>query len=247
MIGICKHPMFGGIFVDIKKPVRMSLSAQVLSEIEKLIKNGVWKVGEKIPAEPELVEQFGVSRNTLREAIQSLIHAGILEAKQGDGTYILTNSRLDAIIAKKLKSTDIIEILEVRSLIEKELAKKACQKASQEQIEELFKCLDRRNQVYEDQSEAVKVDMEFHLYIANIAGNTLLYDLYKSMYGHISNLIGIYFQETNYHKQDELHNGLYEAIKNRDEEKAIYVISTLIEMEEKILAGKSAGTEALRI
>ena len=56
--------------------------------MERAIASGVWTVGEKIPPEPELMAHFGVSRNTLREAIQALIHGGVLQARQGDGTYI---------------------------------------------------------------------------------------------------------------------------------------------------------------
>ena len=224
--------------MKINKPVRMSLSAQVVNEIERHIKEGVWKVGDKIPAEPELVEQFGVSRNTLREAIQALIHAGMLEAKQGDGTYIVSNDRLSAIISKKMNNADIIEILEVRNLIEKEVARKACLKASEEQINELSRYFELRNRAYEDWQDAIKADMDFHLYIAEIAGNKLLSDLYKSMYFNLSTLIEVYFQETKYHKQDELHRGLFEAIKARDAEGAAEVIAKLIELEMTVLVGK---------
>jgi len=224
--------------MKINKPVRMSLSAQVVNEIERHIKEGVWKVGDKIPAEPELVEQFGVSRNTLREAIQALIHAGMLEAKQGDGTYIVSNDRLSAIISKKMNNADIIEILEVRNLIEKEVARKACLKASEEQINELSRYFELRNRAYEDWQDAIKADMDFHLYIAEIAGNKLLSDLYKSMYFNLSTLIEVYFQETKYHKQDELHRGLFEAIKARDAEGAAEVIVKLIELEMTVLVGK---------
>ena len=63
------------------KPVRMSLTRQVLSVMESYLQEGHWAVGDRIPPEPELAKAFSVSHNTVREALQSLIHAGILEAR----------------------------------------------------------------------------------------------------------------------------------------------------------------------
>lgn len=59
-----------------------------------MIEHGQWKVGEKIPAEPELMEMFEVSRNTLREGTQSLVHVCLLETRQGVGTTVKANSNL---------------------------------------------------------------------------------------------------------------------------------------------------------
>lgn len=66
--------------MEINKPIRISLPKQISIEIEKAIKKGTFKIGEKIPSEPDLVKTFEVSRNTIREAIQSLIQAGVLTA-----------------------------------------------------------------------------------------------------------------------------------------------------------------------
>ena len=63
--------------MEINKPIRISLPKQISIEIEKAIKKGAFKIGEKIPSEPDLVKTFEVSRNTIREAIQSLIQAGV--------------------------------------------------------------------------------------------------------------------------------------------------------------------------
>ena len=58
--------------------------------IRQNIKNDIWKVDEKIPTEPELVQGLGVSRNTIREAIKILEYLGVLEVKQGLGTFVRT-------------------------------------------------------------------------------------------------------------------------------------------------------------
>lgn len=64
---------------------RDSLSKQVSDKLEAMIEAGTYRVGDRFPTEPELMEMFSVSRNTVREAVQSLTWAGLLDVKQGDG------------------------------------------------------------------------------------------------------------------------------------------------------------------
>ena len=66
--------------MELKKPVRVSLARQVLTAMESMIRSGKWKVGDRIPAEAELARAFSVSHNTIREALQSLIHMGMPSA-----------------------------------------------------------------------------------------------------------------------------------------------------------------------
>jgi len=78
-------------------PVRSStLAAQVARQLEDLITSGEWPVGTRIPPESELVARLGLSRNTVREALRSLVHLGMLEARVGDGTYVRAFSELQA-------------------------------------------------------------------------------------------------------------------------------------------------------
>lgn len=78
----------------LQKTNRQTLVEQVALQMESLIESGEWGVGMRIPAEPELMTELNVSRNTLREAIRALIHAGLLKTKQGDGTYVCSSSAL---------------------------------------------------------------------------------------------------------------------------------------------------------
>ncbi len=93
----------GILLYDYSKINRSTLVGQVTAQIENMIESGLWKVGEKIPAEPELMNKFDVSRNTLREAIQSLVHVGMLETRQGIGTIVKSNSNLGMALEKKFK------------------------------------------------------------------------------------------------------------------------------------------------
>ncbi|HHY25905.1 MAG TPA: FadR family transcriptional regulator, partial [Desulfitobacterium dehalogenans] len=75
----------------IEKASRSTLVDQVTTQIEQMIESGRWRIGDKIPAEPQLMDMFEVSRNTLREGIQSLVHVGLLETRQGIGTTVKSN------------------------------------------------------------------------------------------------------------------------------------------------------------
>ena len=133
--------------MEIKKPIKQSLPKQISIQIEKAIKDGIFKVGEKIPSEPELVKSFEVSRNTIREAIQSLIQAGVLESRQGNGTYVLTNDRFEANILTRLSSSKISEVHEVRISLEKEIVKLAALRRTQEDLINIKKALDKKNSI----------------------------------------------------------------------------------------------------
>lgn len=75
-------------------PRRSGLSDQVITELRNQITSGEWPVGSRIPTEPELVEQLGVARNTVREAVRALAHNGLLDIRQGSGTYVVATSEL---------------------------------------------------------------------------------------------------------------------------------------------------------
>ena len=75
---------------------RVGLIDQAAARFRDEIVSGRWAVGERIPTEAALVAEFGVGRNTVREAVRALEHAGILEPRRGDGTYVRAADGLDA-------------------------------------------------------------------------------------------------------------------------------------------------------
>src|SRR5699024_8205771 len=104
---------YGGVN-GLKKTHRVSLVEHVSGQTEGLIESGHWVIGDRLPPEMELMKTFDVSRNTLREAIQALVHAGLLETKQGSGTIVKSKSDLEAVLHRQVEKYNILEILEVR-------------------------------------------------------------------------------------------------------------------------------------
>ncbi|MGW5612136.1 FadR/GntR family transcriptional regulator [Streptomyces sp. NPDC003753] len=74
--------------MPLRSAARTNLVDVVIEQVEDLISSGEWPLDSRIPSEPALVEQQGVGRNTVREAVRALVHTGMLEARQGDGTYV---------------------------------------------------------------------------------------------------------------------------------------------------------------
>src|SRR4051794_2993381 len=80
---------------------RAGLIEQVIDQLREQILAGTWPIGGRIPTESELAQLTGTSRNTVREAVQSLVHAGLLERRQGSGTYVLAASELAGAVSRR--------------------------------------------------------------------------------------------------------------------------------------------------
>ncbi|MBE6369366.1 MAG: FadR family transcriptional regulator [Lentisphaerae bacterium] len=202
--------------LKIHKPKRASLSSQVVQEIERQIRENVWQLGERIPAEPELASAFGVSRNTVREALQSLIHAGILAARPGDGTYVQRRSRMESALHSELSLQDIKKVLEARSTLEQGIVALAAANRTVEDLQKIRISLDERNK-----SDNSQLDAQFHMNIAYAAHNPLLADFYNEICRFmLQNLPEKPLEGAAYTAETALHEQLYQALKDQDAQKA---------------------------
>ncbi|HJX87217.1 MAG TPA: GntR family transcriptional regulator, partial [Gemmatimonadales bacterium] len=104
--------------MSLRTAQRASLVDQVIEQLKEQITSGVWKLNAKIPTETVLAEQLGVGRNTVREAVRALTHAGLLECRQGDGTYVRATNELSGVMLRRLRAAEQLEILEVRRALE---------------------------------------------------------------------------------------------------------------------------------
>ncbi len=121
-----------------------SLVDQAIEALRGEIAGGAWPVGEKIPTEPELAESLGVGRNSLREAIRALVHAGLLETRQGDGTYVTATSDLAGAIRRRVGRAQLLEIFELRRALEVEAARLAALRRTDADLAELERLLAAR-------------------------------------------------------------------------------------------------------
>ncbi|HYS80574.1 MAG TPA: FadR/GntR family transcriptional regulator [Anaeromyxobacteraceae bacterium] len=150
-------------------------------QIQKLIVDGVLKPGDRLPPERQLAELFGVSRNSVRDAIRVLELTGMVIARQGEGNVVadVSTDTLVAPIAMLLlrKRTLVAELLDVRKMLEPALAARAAVHASTDQIARLESILQRQHDKAARGQPAVEEDSEFHYTIALAAKNSVVLKL----------------------------------------------------------------------
>lgn len=141
----------------------------VADKITKLIDNGTYPPGSRLPGERELAENFGVSRVTIREAEITLQAIGRLNIKTGSGVYVLDPAETHS---QGLPSVSPFELTEARSLFESEAAALAAWQISDETLEHLDKLVETMSGDDEqDENASQEADREFHLTIAAASGN----------------------------------------------------------------------------
>lgn len=201
---------------------RYSLSQQVSDKLERMIENGEYKVGDKIPTEVELMSQFDVSRNTIREAIQSLTSAGILVVKQGDGTYVKTTNRFSGCMNLTCEKFSIDDVKETRDALEVTIARLTAERRTSDDMKKIETAFLNRKSLNSTVKENTLADINFHMAIAESCHNKIIYDLYKSISSFIESHISKRHIETNMNEEliDSLHEKLFIAIRDQQADEA---------------------------
>ncbi|MDH2390409.1 MULTISPECIES: FadR/GntR family transcriptional regulator [Streptomyces] len=167
----------------LSSPRRSALSDQVISELRNQITSGEWPVGSRIPTEPELVEQLGVARNTVREAVRALAHNGLLDIRQGSGTYVVATSELAGVMHRRFADADPRHIAELRSTLESSAARLAAARRTEKDLKQLDTLLARREEAWSagDAERFVAADTTFHLAVVAASHNEVLTGLYADL------------------------------------------------------------------
>ena len=222
--------------MEYQKPQRFSLVSQLLAQLENGIEDGTFAVGEKLPGELELAERFGVGRSTVREAMQALVATGVLESKQGAGSFVVSRSRFDASLRRRLSNARITETLEVRELVETQIAVRACRSRTARDLAALETLLARRNEEAQSLGDYIEADKAFHLAIAASCQNALLRDLYETLLSFIGALFYAELSEDDSDRGTNTHIALFGAIARRDEAAASRAVLDLISHERTFFA-----------
>lgn len=170
---------------------RQSLGDQTIEAVRHRIRAGEWPVGERIPVEAELVTALGVGRNTVREAVRALVHAGLLETRQGDGTYVRAVSELAGAVRRRAGRALPREVFEVRQCLEAEAAVLAARRRTADDLCRLDALLTRRDTTWAagDTDGFAAADVAFHQAVVDAAHNDVLSDLYRHLAGAIVEII----------------------------------------------------------
>jgi DNA-binding FadR family transcriptional regulator len=220
---------FTGRFQEVVVPLRVaersSLTDRVTEQLRSLIESGEWPVGQKIPAEPVLADSLEVGRNTVREAVRALVHTGMLEPRQGDGTYVRAADDLGAAVARRSRRANHLEVLEVRCSLERDAARLAALRSGPEDVVALRAALARRDRALrgDNTADIVDADLDFHRAAVQCAHNTLLTELYSHLTESLRDVLvtvmyGPGDDEARF--QSDAHTALVEAIAAGDPDAA---------------------------
>jgi GntR family transcriptional regulator, transcriptional repressor for pyruvate dehydrogenase complex len=157
-----------------------------IEKIRELIASGQLTPGERLPSEKEFAAELGISRGSLREAVRVLSQGNVLDVRQGDGTYV--SSLEPAVLLSGMgflmdlmQGGTLLEIFEVRRLLEPAAAALAAQRITSEQIDSLRRSLDALR-ASSDVAEQVAIDLQFHADLAASTGNTILCSILQAMH-----------------------------------------------------------------
>jgi GntR family transcriptional repressor for pyruvate dehydrogenase complex len=161
---------------------KQSLADEVIARLRGLILEGTLKAGDKLPAERELAERFGVGRSVVREALYKLEFFGLLQTKPQSGTVVvdLTSGGLSSFVSNvlSLAAPDTFDVVEARMLLEVSVAQLAAERADDKAIERIRSAYEQhKRMIEEDRENSIEIDLLFHIRIAEATGNMALQSL----------------------------------------------------------------------
>lgn len=171
--------------LDVSVIKKSNLYESIADTIEKMILNDSLKVGEYLPSEASMAENFGVSRNIIREAMKILKERHLVELRNGESARVIRPDAdsLNEVILRMVTmgSISLKEIYEMRRSLEVTAAGLAAQRATEEQIAGLYNIISDMGKNKEDRDKWINLDLLYHAELAKSTGNPLFYEFIKPL------------------------------------------------------------------
>jgi GntR family transcriptional repressor for pyruvate dehydrogenase complex len=163
---------------------REPISNEVAQVLVRHLLGGSYQPGQRLPSERALAESLGVGRSVVREALKSLTLLGLVEVRQGDGTFLQSSGSNLLPISFEwgllLDEHQLLDIIEARTELEVVLAGFAAERRSEQDVQELGELL-RGMRDAQDTTAFVTADVAFHLCVARAAQNSILEQMLVSI------------------------------------------------------------------
>lgn len=212
------------------KPIKpKKVSAQIAEQIRSSILAGEFSPGDKLPPERELAEMFGVSRPSVREALNMLTASGLVMAYQGGGTVVksLVEDAAGTPLSELIRGEQAraLDVIEVRKCMEAWTAYYAAQRALPEDIRKLEKIVAEMERNLEEMKPSQDLDANFHIIIAQATHNVVWLHLMQSIFDAMKEFQqgvwrAVYLTEEDHRQLFHHHRSVFEAIRDRDAEQA---------------------------
>jgi DNA-binding FadR family transcriptional regulator len=215
-------------------------SSWIITQLRQAIHAGQYGHGDKLPAERQLAEAFGASRTTVRTALERLEAERLVDRRIGSGTFVIAPVRSP--VEEVADQTSPLDLIDVRIALEPTMTRLACLNAAARDIDRMSELMERQGRECSDRELFSRWDTAFHLAIAEATRNPLLISLYRQI------------NEVRAHKQwmamkDKVltaeriadynrdHAALFEAIRSRDVDSAVAMITNHLHYARRQLVG----------
>lgn len=225
------------------KPIKpQKMSAQIAEQIRSSILAATFSPGQKLPPERELAEQFGVSRPSIREALNILAAAGLVESHQGGGTIvkslleIANGTPLSELI--KNERARALDVIEVRKSLEASTAYYAAQRALPDDVRNLEKIVAEMEENNAQNKPSIELDAHFHITVAQVTHNVVWLHLMQSIFDSMKEFQAgvwraVYLTQDDHHSLFIQHRAVFEAIRDREPEQARRAMLTHLDFAEQ--------------
>jgi GntR family transcriptional regulator, transcriptional repressor for pyruvate dehydrogenase complex len=219
---------------------------EVADTIHEMIRNGQLLPGDRLDSVQQLAENFKVGRSAIREALSALKAMGLVEMKQGEGTFIrefeVDQLNFPLSTAILMNREDVFDLLEVRKIIETGAAISAATRRTEVHLQKMEEILREMKVAQGDGELGEKADLQFHLAIAEASGNMMLANLLNQVSEVMvetmkeTRRLWLFSKQTTTSKLYLEHMEIFEAVKDKDVERARIAMRTHLENVEKILS-----------
>src|SRR3954452_6061973 len=219
-----------------RRPAR--LGAVVLEELAHQIIGGALPEGGVLPTEPTLCEQFGFSRTVIREGLKLLEERGLVRVEQGRGTTVQPRDAwnlLDPVVLQIALAYDydrslLDNLMTVRTVVEREMARAAAERLTAEGIRGLAANIAHMEAAYDDYPTFRRYDLSFHAIVMKASGNEVGLAIVRTIHTHggSTDLLSSAASRTELQRTASEHRAIYEALAARDGDLAAERIATHI-------------------
>lgn len=212
--------------MEIQPIKKINVVEQVFDQMQTLLIEGEWKSGDKIPSENELAETFGVSRMTIRQAMQKLKALGLIETRTGSGSYVrevtADDSLQDLIPLMYIGGTTQLQVFQFREMIDSESVRIATAQVTKEDLKKLDAILEqmRTDAAKDDAAAFSRHDLKFHSKIVALTDNPLMIKTYQILLPVLSDSMQSVIEKMKYAPALDYHSRILDAMKEKDAGKA---------------------------
>lgn len=203
---------------------RLALVEQAIAVLQARIERGDWEIGARLPPEQQLAAQLGVGRSTIREAVRALTSIGLVQSRQGAGTYVQAHEIPESNLMHRLARAAMLDVYEVRQGLELQAAPLSAQRRTDTDLAQINEALGRRRRARRlgRMRAWVDADVDFHRAVIDAAHNPVLSDIYRTFTGALrASLDTISMDADELRDGHEDHVALASAIANHDAEAAV--------------------------